>query len=342
MHNSARLRDCSERPMLSNLLCKSGLCVLILMYTWFLINILNILPGGTKVNRYIRVQIGALLLIFLGGCGPVTMTQLIAEGKQPLTQKQLADLVPNATIHLQSIDFDGDIHYQPDGRLTAGNKLNEKEHGQWQIDRDNRLCMKFTRWYYGDLRCYRIVNESADTYVFFTTNGARAYTGRLQSSPKATAATTGNQPAEGAPQNASGTAAAEHRAPDRSGPPKISEQEMKISLTYMARNCPGCNLSGADLQNAQLVSANLAGANLSNIDLSGANLRRANLAGANLAGARLIRTNLSGADMSGCNLSGADLTGSNLTRANMTDATLQGAVFSGALIENTQGLKKDI
>jgi hypothetical protein len=297
------------------------------------------------VNRHICVQIGALLLLFLGGCGPVTMTQLIAEGKQPLTQKQLADLVPNATIHLQSIDFDGDIHYQADGRLVAKNRLNEKETGRWEINKDDQLCMKFTRWYYGDLRCYRIVDETADTYVFFTTNGARAYTGRRQSSPTAASTKKGGQPTDNTSQGsapADSTAAADLRDAGSSKPPRLSEQETKISLTYMARNCPGCNLSGTDLQNAQLVSANLAGANLVNIDLSGANLRRATLAGANLAGARLIRTNLSGADLTGCNLAGADLTSSNLTRANMTDAILEGAVFSGAIRENTQGLNKDI
>lgn len=296
------------------------------------------------MNRYTCMQIGALLLIFLGGCGPVTMTQLVAEGKQPLTQKQLADLVPNATIHLQSIDFDGDIHYQSDGRLVAKNRLNEKENGQWQIDKDDRLCMKFSRWYYGDLRCYRIVNEAADTYVFFTTNGARAYTGRIKSSPTAAIPKKSDQPPVGARHGAAPAsgAPADRREAGNPKPPMLSEQEMKISLTYMARNCPGCNLSGTDLRNVQLNSANLAGANLANIDLSGANLRRANLSGANLTGARLIRTNLSGADLTGCNLAGADLTGSNLTRANMTDATLQGAVFSGALLENTQGLRKDI
>ena len=294
----------------------------------------------------ILFQIGALLSILLGGCSSVTMTQLVADGKQPLSQKQLASLIPNATIHLESIDFDGEIHFQADGRLVGKNRQNETEKGKWEINKENQLCMKFAHWYYGESRCYRIINEDADTYIFFTANGARMYTGRMQSGQETSMTREGGRqpghddPPGPAPATRTAIATAEKRDSDGSRAPKLSEQEMKISLQYLARNCPGCNLSGTDLQNAQLIDANLAGADLAKIDLSGANLRRANLAGANLSGARLVRANLAGADLSGCNLAGADLTGSNLIRANMTAAKLEGAILTGTLLENIQGMNK--
>lgn len=295
----------------------------------------------------ILFQIGAWLFILLGGCSSVSMTQLMADGKQPLSQQQLADLIPNTTIHLESINFDGEIHFQADGQLVAESRQSETEKGKWEINKDDQLCMKFAHWYYGDLRCYRIINEDADTYIFFTTNGARYYTGRIQSGRKTNMTREGGrQPAHIDPPGAASTtrigaiATADHRDSGSTKAPKLSDEEKKISLKYLARNCPGCNLSGTDLQNAQLVDANLAGADLSKIDLSGANLRRANLAGANLTGARLVRANLAGANLSGCNLAGADLTGSNLIRANMTDAKLEGALLTGTLRENIQGMNK--
>lgn len=292
-------------------------------------------------------QIGALFFILLSGCSPVSMTQLMADGKQPLSQKQLDALIPNATIYLESIDFDSEVHFRADGQLVAKNRQNETEKGKWEINKENQLCMKFAHWYYGDLRCYQIINEDANTYIFFTANGARYYTGRMQAGGETnTTREVGRQPTHNDPTGAASTAhtaaiaSAENRNSGSTKAPKLSEEEKKISLKYLARNCPGCNLSGTDLQNAQLVDANLAGADLSKINLSGANLRRANLAGANLAGARLIRTNLAGANLTGCNLAGADFTGSNLIRANMTDANLDGALFTGALRENIQGINK--
>lgn len=293
----------------------------------------------------ILFQIGALLFILLGGCSSVTMTQLMADGKQPLSREQLATLIPNATIHLESIDFDGEIQFQADGRLIAKNRQNATEKGKWEINNGNQLCMKFAHWYYGEPRCYNIINEEANTYIFFTTNGARFYTGRMQSVQNPMTREGGGEPVHNdprgpAPATRTALATAENRDSGGSKAPKPSAEEMKISLKYLARNCPGCNLSGTDLQNAQLVDANLAGADLARIDLSGANLRRANLAGANLTGARLVRTNLAGADLSGCNLIGADLTGSNLIRANLTGAKLEGALLTGALRENIQGINK--
>jgi uncharacterized protein YjbI with pentapeptide repeats len=192
--------------------------------------------------------------------------------------------------------------------------------------------MKFDSWYFGDERCYMLFNEKGK-YVFFTTNGARYYTGVTL--PE-------NNPG-GA--NQSGPETSGHRdvySDNKGNEPAVllSETEKKDALIGLARNCPDCNFTGADLRGAQLVAANLAGANLSQADLSDANLRRANLAGANLSGAKLIRTNLAGADLTNCDLSHADLTDSNLIRATVTGAKLDGALLSGAHLESIQGLKK--
>ena len=288
----------------------------------------------------------ALLFLILSGCSSVSMTQLMGKGKQPLSQSDLAVLIPNAIIHLESIDFNGEVHFLTDGQINGKNRTGTIEKGKWEINKDNQLCMKFTHWYYGDLRCYLIFQDNDQTYIFFTTNGARFFTGRLQSKPSTLNSQENiSQPGKiYSPSIAGKTRVSPHISEEQSAidtkSPKLSEEEIKISLQYLARNCPGCNLSGQNLQNAHLVEANLTGANLVKTDLSGANLHRANLVGANLTDARLIRTNLSEANLSNCNLSGSDLTDSNLVRTNVTDANLEGSRMSGALLQGIKGLKK--
>ncbi len=275
----------------------------------------------------LRCYFSLVLLVGLCACAPMTMNSFLSEGKKPLTEKQLHELVANNSLDLAAIDIDATIQYQPNGHLTAKSLQGETDKGKWTITSDSQLCMKFDHWYFGDQKCYKLFNDDGK-YVFFTDNGARYYTGTAS-------------PYNSYEQESHGTNQ-ESIAPNQNdfSPPPLSQAEKEHALLTLARNCPDCNFTGVDLRKAQLIAANLAGANLSKADLSGANLRRANLVGANLSGANLTRTNLAGADLTNCNLAGADLTGSNLIRANVTGANLEGAVLLGAHLDSIQGLKK--
>jgi hypothetical protein len=277
----------------------------------------------------IRCFLSFVVLVFLCGCAPVTMTQLLADGKAPLSGPQLHELLAGHSLHLEAIDFDAKVQYLPNGHFTATSLQGEKDKGKWSISANDELCMKFNLWYFGDLRCYTLFNEK-DKYVFFTANGARYYTG--MTSPEN----------DDLVANQSRSENSNNTAPEQSVPPatRLSRAEREHTLISLARNCPDCNFAGVDLRGAQLIAANLAGANLSGADLRDANLRRANLAGANLSGAKLARTNLAGADLTDCDLSDADLTGSNLIRANVTGAKFKGAILSGAHLESIQGFKE--
>jgi hypothetical protein len=285
-----------------------------------------------------------LLLATLCGCSAVNLGQLVAQGKQPLTREQLAALLPEASLRLEAIDFDGIVQFRPDGQLAAKDRSGQGEKGTWEITGDNQLCLKFARWYYGGSRCYSIVQDN-NNYIFFTANGARYYTGTMHSPPPAAKTPDVSRPPKagepakdsGGGSDQAGTVARTESG--KSGQPGFTEEEKTHTLVQLARNCPECNLYGIDLKNAALGGANLAKANLAGADLGGANLSRANLSGANLAGARLINTDLSGADLSGSNLAGADLTGSNLTRANVSNAHMAGTNLNGALLNSIQGLK---
>lgn len=270
-----------------------------------------------------------MVLTSLCACAPVTMKQVVKDGQKPLTTTQLHEALAGQTLRLESIDLDAEVHYQPNGRLAATNIQGDKDTGKWTISTDDELCMKFDRWNYGDVKCYKLFNEQ-DSYVFFTTNGARSYTATTVSGKKPTATK----------QLLSDNTTQEAVAQEASPAAPLSQKDKEHNLISLARNCPGCDLAGVDLAGGQLVAANLAGANLSGADLRSANLRRANLAGANLAGARMSGTNLAGGNLTDADLTNADLTGSNLIRANVTGAKLTGAILTGALLESIQGYKE--
>jgi hypothetical protein len=270
-----------------------------------------------------------LFLMFFNGCAPVTMEQFLADGRESLSKAQIYDLVNNHGLHLEAIDFDAKVQFLSNGHLTATGLQGEQDKGKWSIVSGNQLCIKFELWYFGDLKCYKLVQNN-DKYLFFTTNGARYYTGTPTSGSNGLIADKG--PAE----------KDTHRYQRQSEPEVVplSNEEKKHTLISLARNCPDCNFTGVDLREAQLIGANLAGSNLSGVDLRDANLRRANLAGANLKGANLARTNLAGANLSDCDLTDADLTGSNLISATVTGAIFKGAILSGAHLESIQGFKE--
>lgn len=298
------------------------------------------------------------MLLLLSACAPGNQNRLLKEGKTQLTAEQLFQLVSGNTLHLESIDFDAWIHFLENGRMSAKNRNNLKDTGAWDINSDNRLCLKFETWYYGDEKCYSLIATGGDDYVLFTTNGARAYSATAISGDSQKLAAAGGKKGKNylrekmaggksasspiTPAPAAPAAAGSEQVPSpREIPaPPPPPEELRHTLAGMARNCPNCNLAGADLKGAELITANLAGANLAGADLSRANLRRANLAGANLAGAIMVNTNLPGANLANCNMSNANLSGANLIKANFTGAMTDGIQLQGAHLEGVTGLNK--
>lgn len=270
------------------------------------------------------------ILIPLTACTPVSQSQYEKKGLRPLETSAIEKLLSGITLQLESIDFNASVSFQEDKQIIAKDQWGEEDTGSWSLEPEDRICMKFRSWYYGDTNCFHIIEENRNKILFFTPNGAIRYTGtRAQEAPKERVVKKGSK------QKIEQVKLQQDSEVD---PPRnVKKESAKDRFTRLARNCPGCNLSGVDLNGAQLANANLEGANLSDADLTGANLRLANLTGADLSNARLIRANLPGASLIGANLTGADLSGSNLIRADITNAILKNTDFSGAHLESIQG-----
>jgi len=309
--------------------------------------------------------------LLIGGCAPVTQNQMAAKGGAPLNARQIFDLVSGNTLYLESVDFNSNIYFLPDGVISArGESLtsDDTDSGKWDINGDNQLCMKFKTWYYGDMKCYAVYpGAGKTTYVLFTDNGALAFNAKsfsgdsahLYKSSKPTQKTTflreslaGGQssttsPADNTPQpaaepSAKATYLRESLAAGQSAAtPRETEAPATSGLTEIAS--PGA--SDAEIEHTVKSMAkncpgcNLAKSDLRQADLVGANLQGANLKGADLSRANLRRANLEGANLSGATLLSANLPGANLKGADLTDADLTGANliqadFTGAKTSN--------
>ena len=300
------------------------------------------MPGGIFSIQFI------VLILLLNSCTPGTQSHLIKKGQRPLPAEQLFTTVANNSLHLEAIDFDAILYFQKNGTLSAVDRLNNMDTGNWDITNENELCLKFRIWYYGDTKCYSVFsNQKSGSFIFFTRNGAKYYSAEyIADDPHNLAEkiqkTDKNRfiRKELAMKSQNDNGSNSISPPPLPAPPSSSlSTEKSPDVAHLARNCPGCNLAGVNLNKSQLIGANLAGANLSGADLSGANLRRANLTGANLSGAKLIATNFAGAILIDSNLSDADLTGSNLIKAKLNGATTDRAIFTGAHLEGIEGYK---
>lgn len=179
----------------------------------------------------------------------------------------------------------------------------------------------------------KTTDDSSDTAA--DSQAARAAAPAARSSFRGSTTQAGPAGAEPAPAAAPSTG-----TPPATPPvPTMSQAELKSTVRWLARDCPGCNMEHADLRAADLVAADLQGTNLRGANLREANLRRAKLQGANLESAVLEQANLPGADLRQANLRNANLRGANLIRANLTGANLQGADLTGALLEGATGVR---
>jgi hypothetical protein len=307
---------------------------------------------------------------------------MAAKGSTPLQARQIFDLVSGNTLHLETVDFNANIYLHPDGTIAArGESLtsDDTDKGQWDINGDNQLCLKFKVWYYGDMKCYAVYPGSLqNTYTLFTDNGALAYNARLATgdsahlykTPKPTQKTTflreslaGSKssamtPPADTPQSAEPVAKTTYlRESLAAGQSTASPQEPMAPATpeLTELSSPGAsdaeiehtvksmakNCPGCNLAKSDLRQADLVGANLQGADLKGADLSRANLRRANLEGANLSGATLLSANLPGANLKGADLTDADLTGANLIQADFTGAKTGNMILTNAhiEGVK---
>jgi hypothetical protein len=303
------------------------------------------------LNHIIKLCV-VLAALTLAACGSSTINSAVKRGDKPLSVDEIYSLVNENTVRLVSSDFDAHVYFADNGKITANSLKNADDDGHWDIKSNATLCLKFSIWYYGDVKCYSVYRETEkDSYVFFTNNGAFAYTGTMVSGNSQNLNIAAEKQDDefmrkSLSKGGKSTTATVTAAPAAAVAPVVvstgpaaSSEEINHTVKSMAQDCPDCNLEDADLRQAYLVGANLKGANLRGADLSRANLRRANLEGADLAGATLLSTNLPGANLKNADLTGADLTGSNLIQADLSGADLENSILKDTLQEGTKGIR---
>ncbi len=311
---------------------------------------------------------GKSLLLFccltlLAGCVTTRVKKLEQEQKaQVLSPEAVLQLVEGNTLFLQSFGEDTYLYFDPTSRLYGKDIYNNKDLGRWDVSEEGELCLRMNSWWYGDLRCFQVLAEggkyklASSGVVQFTANQYPGDSKNLfyaikkkKRSYRRSVRARQHKPVAQAQQAADTTVSDTDAMPpkrsiveEHSPSAELAEKNIRSTLKWMARDCPGCNLAGTDLKKADLVAAELNNANLQGAVLRMANLRRANLAGANLEGADLSRANMPGANLRGANLKNASLKGANLIRADLTGAKIEGADFTDALLESAQGLPASV
>jgi hypothetical protein len=304
------------------------------------------------LNRSRSKVLIILSLLFFCGCAASTLDTAIEKGASALSNEDIYSIVNDNTLRLVSSDFDAYIYFTHNGSLSALSLFQKNfDHGSWDIKSDEKLCIKFDVWYYGDVKCYGVYREGgSESYLLFTDNGSLGYTAsatrgnsqslKIKSRKDKNSVFVRSSMSKGQSTDSSRAQPTPAPAPAVTGTASsVSHEEIAHTVKNMAKDCPGCNFEDADLRQADLVGANLKDANLSGADLSRANLRRANLEGADLTGATLLSTNLPGANLKDADLTGADFTGSNLIHADFTGADLDSVILDNTLQEGAKGLE---
>lgn len=287
----------------------------------------------------------AMFLFLVAGCGSKeakdTLEKAPAGEGTRVTGAELIELLSENTISINEYGDAAVIEMYADGKMYAAKSKTEKNEGVWSTE-DDRLCLQFKRWGFGEEICYAVFRKGEE-YNLYTPTGLKSsyftITKGVKREQKSKTVANRKQPGKRAPATATASpdvVVEEAAAPPVSTPtiqethqipnPQAASRDLGMIYRSMSQNCPGCNLQGANLAEASLMRANLAGANLTNANLGKANLKWANLKGANLTKADLSGANLAGADLAGANLDRADLTGANLEQANLRGATIDGAI----------------
>ena len=283
----------------------------------------------------------ALACALLSGCGPTTVNSLVKEhGAERLAAADLLTLVKGNTLQLHAYNEEMQLYFDPSGRLYGRDQFADRDAGRWDVIEGGELCLRMDSWWYGDLRCLEAYRKPSGGRLYLAGgNGVIRFSG-VQSSGDSQSLAGAAKRKEGRQslRTTKDKAAAAPPLVEERPQPVADARDTGVTVEFLARDCPGCNLAGADLGKAELAGAKLAGADLHGANLSMANLRRADLQKANLNDATLVYANLPGANLRGADLRGARLKGANLIKADLTGARLEGAELSETLRDGARGL----
>ncbi|MCK5516065.1 MAG: pentapeptide repeat-containing protein [Desulfobulbaceae bacterium] len=317
-----------------------------------------------KTTHAVALLLLVALFLPLYGCAPSNAKKLVRQNSgHQLTAEQILPLVDGNTLSLAGFDTNVYLFLDKSGRAFGIDIHKNRDLGQWDVSEDGEFCFRMKNWWMGDMLCYSVYQVS-DSYKLANKSGIiqftaslflgdykssfyavkdkkKSYRRSIRSQKDASARAT-EEPAD--------TVNTAEVTPESALPEKNiteantyqisqSDKNLRSTVKWMARDCPGCNLSNTNLMKADLVNAQLAGANLNGANLRMANMRRANLQSANLEYAILTHCNMPGANLRNANLRNADLKGANLIRADLTGADLEGADLEGALLEGVVGLE---
>lgn len=308
----------------------------------------------TSPGSLLPISLVCLVFAFLG-CSPATVKNLTEQaGARQIAAKEVLALVEGNTLLISSHEEDSYLFFDTSGRLFGKDIHANKDTGKWDVSDSGELCLRMSKWWYGDLKCYNVFQEPGNGKIHLATSSgviafsAGYFTGDSQNLYFAAATKrksirkSARKPdqVEEETESAVHTSSVEQPTADYTISSKYAKQDLRSTMVSTAKNCPDCNLAGADFPKANLIQANLKGANLNSANLKMANLRRADLRDADLRNADLSYANLPGADLRNADLRGTNLRGANLIRAKLTGANLTGAVLEDALTEGAIGLKK--
>jgi len=294
-----------------------------------------------------------LLLIFitsvlLTGCGPSTLGQLQKQtSAKQLAADEIIAMASGNTLFLHGHKIDSYFFFDDSGNTFAKDIFKNKDAGRWDVSSEDEICFKMDNWWLKNTRCFLVYTDE-DKYYLFNSSGVLEFSAEFSEGDSQNLyrdlGKSGKKFLMASGKNAKTVKPVpDEEAVQASTPNAVkepSEEELKSTVKWMAKDCPGCNLEKANLAGADLIGAQLEGADLSGADLNQANLRRANLKDADLEDANLSYANLPGADLRESDLEGADFTGANLIRADLTGADTDGADFTDALLEGVIGLER--
>jgi uncharacterized protein YjbI with pentapeptide repeats len=291
--------------------------------------------------------------LLLVACGPSTVNQLINDtNAQQLTAGEILLMAKGNTLLVNAHKVNSYLYFDDSGYAYGQDNLfSKKDTGRWDVSEQGELCFKMTHWWLGRMSCSSVYYDGAKYYLFNKSNVLQFTADHFEGDSKnlyfdmkkSKRSFLSAQSSEKAAQKNTPpeTAVTAEDSPvnkiSSSGP---TDEELKSTVKWMAKDCPGCNLAGTNLSGASLIGAKLQDANLSGANLSKANLRRADLRGANLENADLSYANMPGADLRESDLTGANFKGANLIRAKLSGADTEGANFQGALLEGVEGLNQ--
>ena len=291
---------------------------------------------------------------FIVACGPSTVSQLTKdENAKQLTAGEILLLAQGNTLFIHAHQDNTYLYFDGSRHVFGMDSFNNKDTGKWDITKQGELCFKMKDWWLGELRCLPVYYDGRKYYLF-NNSGVLQFTAEHFEGDSKNLYYTLNksknsflsaQGIENVPQEPLSPAKASVNDTEESSLSTVSsggptKEELKSTVKWMAKDCPGCNLADTNLAGADLVGAKLQGANLSGTNLQRANLRRANLKEANLKNSDLSYASLPGADLRDSDLTNAVFKGANLIRANFTGAKTDGANFEEALLEGTEGLQQ--